>query len=125
MDFYSKHNKLFNGTNSASKNPQVTFNSIGTFTIKLIASNSAGSDSMTKTITTKNYKQPVADFSAILPLLKPDKWFLSSISRPMTLLPGYGISVIMILPIPNILFILILTRAVILWANCFESGREL
>jgi PKD repeat protein len=53
-----------NGTNPATRNPQVTFNSVGTFTIKLVASNSAGSDSITKTITTKNYVQPVADFTA-------------------------------------------------------------
>jgi PKD repeat protein len=55
---------FINGTNSASKNPQVTFNSIGTFTIKLIASNSAGADSITKTVTTKNYTKPVAEFQA-------------------------------------------------------------
>jgi PKD repeat protein len=38
-----------NGTSSASKNPQVTFNNDGVYTVKLKVSNSAGSDSITKT----------------------------------------------------------------------------
>ena len=37
------------GTNASSQNPQVTFNTIGQYTISLTASNSLGSDSETKT----------------------------------------------------------------------------
>ncbi len=38
-----------NGTNSNSQNPEVIFNASGTYTIKLVASNTAGSDTVIKT----------------------------------------------------------------------------
>jgi hypothetical protein len=38
-----------NGTNANSRNPFLVFNQVGTYTIKLVASNSFGTDSVTKT----------------------------------------------------------------------------
>jgi PKD repeat protein len=52
------------GTTSKSKNPLVSFNTIGTYSVKLIVYNSAGIDSISKNITTKNYTKPAADFTA-------------------------------------------------------------
>ncbi|MCB0736856.1 MAG: PKD domain-containing protein, partial [Bacteroidetes bacterium] len=59
----SSHN-FVNGTSSSSQNPIVTLNALTTYTVKLVASNSAGSDSTTRDFTTKAYKAPTADFSA-------------------------------------------------------------
>lgn len=53
-----------NGTSSTSKNPVVSFNSVGTFNVKLVVTNAAGSDSITKNITSKTYTKPVAEFIA-------------------------------------------------------------
>ena len=55
------------GTNAASQNPQIQFDSIGIYSVKLRASNSAGADSITKassvTITRRD-TTPVAAFAA-------------------------------------------------------------
>lgn len=53
-----------NGTTSTSQNPVVSFNTFGTYTVKLIVCNVSGCDSIIKTFTTKNYLKPSAFFSA-------------------------------------------------------------
>lgn len=57
--------KFKNGTNQYSQNITVSFDSIRTYNVKLIVSNSRGKDSVTKVITVKNYSKPTADFSAM------------------------------------------------------------
>ena len=51
---------------STAQNPTVTYNTAGTYTVELTASNSAGSDTETKTnyIIVTTLQPPVADFSA-------------------------------------------------------------
>lgn len=57
--------KFKNGTNQYSQNIVVSFDSIKTYTVKLVVSNSRGSDSVTKIINVKNYSKPQAEFSAM------------------------------------------------------------
>ncbi len=51
-------------TNKYSKAPVISFDNIGVYAVRMFVSNNAGSDSVTKVITTKNYTKPVADFTA-------------------------------------------------------------
>lgn len=53
-----------NGTSASSQNPQITLNNLATYTVTLIAENTAGLDSISRTFVTKDYSRPVADFSA-------------------------------------------------------------
>lgn len=53
-----------NGTSDTSQNPVVSFDSLTTYQVMLIASNMAGADTVSYQFTTKNYSAPVADFSA-------------------------------------------------------------
>ncbi len=55
---------LGNGTISYLQNPSVTYFNPGKYTIKLIASNSTGADSIIKTQYVTVYAQPVVDFTA-------------------------------------------------------------
>ncbi len=55
---------FLSGTTGASQNPIVSFNTLATYTVKLIVCNISGCDSITKTFTTKNYNKPTASFSA-------------------------------------------------------------
>ena len=50
------------GTNNTSQNPIISFNSVGTFKVKLEVTNSTGSDTISKLFITKNYIKPVAEF---------------------------------------------------------------
>lgn len=53
------------GTSSTSQNPVVSFNALTTYSAQLIVTNAAGSDTVTRTFTTKAYSAPVADFVAV------------------------------------------------------------
>ncbi|MEX0965659.1 MAG: PKD domain-containing protein [Bacteroidia bacterium] len=55
---------FYENTSDTSQFPVVSFDNLTTYTVKLIASNGAGSDSATKVFITKNYTAPVADFLA-------------------------------------------------------------
>lgn len=48
------------------ENPMVTFNDLGTFTVTLVASNGASSDTKTKNITIYGTYNPVADFNYVI-----------------------------------------------------------
>ncbi len=49
---------------SAAQNPSVTYNTVGTYTVELTATNTAGSDTETKTAFITVIDPPVADFTA-------------------------------------------------------------
>lgn len=53
-----------NGTSSSSQNAIIAFNNIATYTVTLVAENAAGIDSISREFKTKDYKKPIAEFSA-------------------------------------------------------------
>lgn len=57
--------KFKNGTGNNSQNPVISFDSIRTYNVKLVVTNSRGADSVTKVITVKNYSKPISEFSAL------------------------------------------------------------
>ena len=54
---------LGNGTNSISQNPSVVYFDPGTYTVKLVARNANGSDSLTRVAFITVYAKPTVDFS--------------------------------------------------------------
>ncbi|MEA3496404.1 MAG: PKD domain-containing protein [Bacteroidota bacterium] len=62
--------KFHDSTTKLSKSPVISFDNVSVYAVRLVVSNNAGSDSITKVITTKNYIKPVADFSATPTIIK-------------------------------------------------------
>jgi PKD repeat protein len=53
---------FLNGSSDTSENPEISFDSLGTYDVYLDATNSAGTGSINKQFVVKNYTAPVANF---------------------------------------------------------------
>lgn len=62
--FSPSYVSFHDNTNKNSQNPIISFDSLRTYKVTLKAINGAGSDTFSRIFNTKNYKAPVADFSA-------------------------------------------------------------
>jgi PKD repeat protein len=72
-EFSPNYVSFHNGTDMNTQNPEISFDSIATYTVKLTVSNVAGTDSVSKQIISSDYSKPEADFSASPLSVKADQ----------------------------------------------------